>query len=521
MSFTSFNTQGEPRVRRRDRLRSLAQATTLTIKKEINKYYEPSVTPPSRARSVMSTTSNEPIHNEMKRTDTDELEDMLEDALPEVVQPQCLIFPTYACQVDHHQQDIQWKIHLAGWAFAKPGSSRLDRWLLAAGRTYGGLARDTVEDTHFTSLLNQFRCETMKMTDVKLTLPGILAQRFIEQNEDLLRPDQQEKIREFRDYAASVNTGPSGRFEEEIYLDTASVKKLKEENKYLTVEATFAEDGEPPFNGYIDIIDPYGISVISDIDDTIKVTDILDGKDAILQNTFFRQAREVPHMSEVFQSWASEGAHVHYVSNSPWQVYPALSEFIASKHFPRGSMHLRSVSTQDLIIGKAGKHKREMIPKILRDFPHRKFILVGDSGEIDPEVFGDIYKEFPDQIIKIFIHDVTSQRAMNADKLAKDKPDSYYSSFRKFLSRDSRKSSSSQLAMDAMAQTEVPEEQAQLNDPEVPLLTKLEQFEARMKRVSRPMREGVFTVFTLASQLMLDPVVAEEFLMSKTTDMAI
>ncbi|KAI7891712.1 uncharacterized protein EV154DRAFT_419908 [Mucor mucedo] len=184
-------------------------------------------------------------------------------------------------------------------------------------------------------------------------------------------------------------------------------------------------------------------------------------------------------------------------------------------------MHLRSVSTQDLIIGKAGKHKREMIPKILRDFPHRKFILVGDSGEIDPEVFGDIYKEFPDQIIKIFIHDVTSQRAMNADKLAKDKPDSYYSSFRKFLSRESRKSSSSQLAMDAMGQTEVPEEQEGLNDPEIPLLTKLEQFEARMKRVSRDMREGVFTVFTLASQLMLDPVVAEEFLMSKTTDMAI
>lgn len=143
---------------------------------------------------------------------------------------------------------------------------------------------------------------------------------------------------------------------------------------------------EPPFLSYVDIIEPDGISVISDIDDTIKVTDILDGKDAILQNTFFRTAREVPHMSEVFRSWAKEGAHIHYVSNSPWQVYPVLREFITDKQFPQGSMHLRAVSTQDIIRGKPGIHKLETIPKILQDFPHRKFILVGDSGEIDPEM---------------------------------------------------------------------------------------------------------------------------------------
>jgi hypothetical protein len=133
--------------------------------------------------------------------------------------------------------------------------------------------------------------------------------------------------------------------------------------------------------------------------------------------------------------------------------------------------------------------------------------------------YQQIYNDFPDQIVKIFIHDVSSHRAMDADRLARDTPDSYYSSLRKFLSRESAllsKGSSSHLAMDAMAQTEVPEEQQQSVDPEVPLLTKLEQFEERMKRVSGQMREGVFTVFKLASQLMLDPVVAEEFLMSKT-----
>lgn len=129
MSFSSLNSQGEPQVRRRDRLRSLAQSTTLVIKKEINKYYD-APSSPQKARSIMSTTSNEPISNDMKRSDTDELDELLKDSLPEVVQPQCMLFPTYACQVDDDQQEIQWKIHLAGWAFAKPGSGRLDRWIL-------------------------------------------------------------------------------------------------------------------------------------------------------------------------------------------------------------------------------------------------------------------------------------------------------------------------------------------------------------------------------------------------------
>lgn len=96
---------------------------------------------------------------------------------------------------------------------------------------------------------------------------------------------------------------------------------------------------------------------------------------------------------------------------------------------------------------------------------------------------------------------------------------SYYSAIRKFISRESallkKKDSSAQLAMDVMATTEIPQEQQQMTDPQVPLVTKLEQFQQRMDRVSSNMREGVFTVFSLASQLMLDPVIAEEFLMNK------
>ncbi|KAI9473773.1 MAG: hypothetical protein EXX96DRAFT_487278 [Benjaminiella poitrasii] len=201
-------------------------------------------------------------------------------------------------------------------------------------------------------------------------------------------------------------------------------------------------------------------------------------------------------------------------------------------------MHLRSITTQELLFSRRnsnsgisngnpnrpGKHKLEMISTILQDFPQRKFILIGDSGEIDPEIYEQIYNEYPDQIIKIFIHDVSSHRAIIADRnnnsnsQQQGQSDSYYNSLRKFISRESnllRKGSTSRLAMDALTETEIPVN----NNPQLmtSTSTKLEQFEERMKRISSHMRDGVFTVFTLASQLLLDPVVAEEFLMLKTS----
>jgi hypothetical protein len=82
----------------------------------------------------------------------------------------------------------------------------------------------------------------MTMTDVQLSLPGIIAKKIIENNQDNLNENQQEKIRDLS--ALLVNSGPSGRFEKEILLDTESIKQLKEHSKYLTVEASFKQDGK-------------------------------------------------------------------------------------------------------------------------------------------------------------------------------------------------------------------------------------------------------------------------------------
>lgn len=111
-----MNPSANPPMRKRDRLRSFATATTHVIKQEINKYYQPNLVP---SRSVGS----------VSRTDTQDIDDILSTTSVDTVQAQCLIFPTYACQDDHG-----WKIHLCGWTFAKPSSGRLDRFLLGKKR---------------------------------------------------------------------------------------------------------------------------------------------------------------------------------------------------------------------------------------------------------------------------------------------------------------------------------------------------------------------------------------------------
>lgn len=88
-----------------------------------------------------------------------------------------------------------------------------------------------------------------------------------------------------------------------------------------------------------------------------------------------------------------------------------LHQFINNHHFPPGSFHLRpSTGIFSKLVQESGRSKRESICKILRDFPHRKFVLVGDSGEIDLEIYTRIAVEFPGQIIKIFIRDITTRQ---------------------------------------------------------------------------------------------------------------
>ncbi|OAD70868.1 hypothetical protein PHYBLDRAFT_64058 [Phycomyces blakesleeanus NRRL 1555(-)] len=164
-----------------------------------------------------------------------------------------------------------------------------------------------------------------------------------------------------------------------------------------------------PTTGLVSLIRPSGISIISDIDDTIKDTRVLNGARTVISNTFFKEPKDVDGMADAYMGWYTQGASFHYVSNSPFQLLPMLDRFIHQNQFPPGSIHLRADSSLfSRLVKVAGQAKRDAILLIMSDFPHRRFVLVGDSGEIDLEIYSQIALENPGRILKIFIRDVTT-----------------------------------------------------------------------------------------------------------------
>jgi len=64
----------------------------------------------------------------------------------------------------------------------------------------------------------------------------------------------------------------------------------------------------------------YGVSIISDIDDTIKISNVVN-KRSLLKNTFYNYFKPVDGMNELYQKWSEQNCQFHYVSSSPWQLY--------------------------------------------------------------------------------------------------------------------------------------------------------------------------------------------------------
>ncbi len=187
--------------------------------------------------------------------------------------------------------------------------------------------------------------------------------------------------------------------------------------------------------GRVRLIEPgSGESLVSDIDDTIKITEIPAGNEIVLQNTFCHDFKPVldpgdPGMAKRYKDFGD--IPIHYVSGGPERLFGPLYDYlITAGNFPEGTFHLRffpkassfeGVST--LInsvtspLDETYKHKLHEITILMDRFPERKFILVGDSGEVDPEVYNEIRKGRPKQIKEIIIRDVINDNLVNPFRL--------------------------------------------------------------------------------------------------------
>ena len=213
-------------------------------------------------------------------------------------------------------------------------------------------------------------------------------------------------------------TRGSGLFQSTIDLPNRSVLGLAPGamERDTRVEISLSLDPTHPPHAAISsplyLVAPRGISVISDIDDTIKNTQVTQ-KRAMLANTVVHPFQAIEGMAEVYRQWAAKGAFFHYVSSSPWQIFESLDDFFVQHQFPEGSMHLRWFRLRDEILRKwqllRRRGKYAIIANLMKRFPQRQFILLGDSGERDPEIYGKIAKRFAQQIPLVAIRQVADK----------------------------------------------------------------------------------------------------------------
>ncbi len=100
---------------------------------------------------------------------------------------------------------------------------------------------------------------------------------------------------------------------------------------------------------------------------------------------------------------------VFYVSSSPWNFFDLLWQFLEYRRIPLGPLFLRNWGA-DLLGGHA-TYKLAVIERLFAVYPGLRFVLAGDSGEHDPEIYAEVARKYPGRVLGIYIRDVGQGQA--------------------------------------------------------------------------------------------------------------
>jgi phosphatidate phosphatase APP1 len=192
----------------------------------------------------------------------------------------------------------------------------------------------------------------------------------------------------------------------------------------IDLEFTVAA-GQAPVKAVSQVLVPSpraAFGVISDIDDTVLQSEVTTFLRAVrlvlLENA--RTRLPFPGVAAFYRALKAgrTGAPpnaIFYVSSSPWNLYDVVSDFLDAQKIPAGPLLLRD---WDLASGMSGgghgEHKLAIIREILDAYPWMHVILIGDSGQEDPEIYSRVVREYPGRIIAVYIRDVSRNAARSS-----------------------------------------------------------------------------------------------------------
>lgn len=226
----------------------------------------------------------------------------------------------------------------------------------------------------------------------------------------------------FRSRDHQAVTDREGYFEFKIALDRRLERDVEID---LRLVAPSAADGQPIVARAAICVPPVSarFGVISDIDDTIVWTHVGNRRRMLwtLVRTNAATRKPLAGVAALYRALhegtaGDEGNPIFYVSSSPWNLYTPLVDFLRINGVPRGPVFLKDWGRHTLYEWRDhGTHKLASIREIMAAFAHLPFILVGDSGEQDPEIYREIVREFPGRIAAIYIRSVSAGPARCAE----------------------------------------------------------------------------------------------------------
>lgn len=224
-------------------------------------------------------------------------------------------------------------------------------------------------------------------------------------------PGVQVELR-FGTASTSVTTGPEGYYA--ATLEPAG--PMRGDGHWENAIASLGDGTLATPQPVLQVSPDARIGIISDIDDTILHTGITNWKTAA-QLTFLHNARTRKPLKGVAKLYQAlqEGpagempkAPIFYVSSSPWNLYDLLDDFMDLNAIPCGPIFLRDLGLDaDKFIKRTGHgHKLERAASLIERYPHLRWVLLGDSGQADAELYAEAARNFGGRIAAIYIRDV-------------------------------------------------------------------------------------------------------------------
>jgi phosphatidate phosphatase APP1 len=183
---------------------------------------------------------------------------------------------------------------------------------------------------------------------------------------------------------------------------------------------TLRTDDTEPVSAPVFVVDPdASFGIISDIDDTVMVT-ALPRPFLAAWNTFVldeHARRPVPGMAVLYERLVRShtNAPVIYLSTGAWNVAPTLTRFLERNLYPPGALLLTDWGpTHDRWFRSGRQHKASSLERIARELPNMRWLLVGDDGQHDEELYGDFVEAHPSNVAAVAIRQLSPSEAVLA-----------------------------------------------------------------------------------------------------------